>query len=598
MNPKNYKSTMSGRMPLTEKEIYFPSTPKSQKGKGIINAWQALGKDAMPPVALITTDESPKNAAKIAAAFFRRIGGKDCFVRPCPESPNHGGKVGGFESAKFSTLAEIIQRVNDAQNAFRTQKLNADLVLMPFVQSRISCVIAPKMYAIFGRGHDGVTAGTSETVIVPLAAEDNFVDKVSAFTSMTENNYELEFVVSGEKEYGWEYDTLKAHFVQVRRSGNHKIVSAKPTADSLPGFAPFGGMIVEKVYVVKDLDNVGELENMNNEPGLLVIQPGGSMLSHAAAHCRTKSIAFVISKDDNWVGRKITEIASGWITDDPNAFYSGAMSLNDYKDDFLKGFNEPFHKWNVKLSVFFHDFLGQNANAEKGAYLAGRYAKWLAQAATVLCVGESRHTQQMHEDGKITHAVNSAIRQITGGAKMSPSRDYIYEKLFDWNMSSEEMRKILTAAAHVFGEFAWSSSFGGSRWENCARNALAIVQAVEAGNIVEACKYANLLENSVHNGGRLFNKVHGWLSSMDAGTKLMDIPSGMLATDMDDRNILHSAHFALYPQYCTGSFTGDIAEYEALTNLLHTSSSNKTNASTTKTNFVDSTIIFKSEDNK
>lgn len=593
---KEYKSTISVKSLRTEAEIYYPSPAKSQKGKGVINAWKALGKNAMPAVALITTDESPKSAAEIVRNFYKKVGSKDIFVRPCPESPNHGGKVGGFESQKFSTLAEILQRVNDAQKAFREQKLNADIVLMPYVQSTLSCVIAPKKYAIFGRGHDGVTAGTSDTVIIPLADSDTFVDRVSAFSSMQEDAYELEFVCSEENTNGFEFSQLRGHFVQVRRSGNHKEFASKPTQDSLPGFVPNGSMMVEKIYVVEDLEKVGELENMNNAPGLLVIQPGGSMLSHAAAHCRTKSIAFVIANTNDWIGKKITEIASGWITDNPDAQACAGMSVNDYWEDFKKGYDEPFHKWNVKLSVFFHDFLGRNVNAERGAYLAGRYVKWLQHAALTLCVGESRHTGSIHESDAILQKIRKGIVALTGNVFSQTSRDYLYKKLFDWNIPIDDAKKILQASEYIFS-MSWSSGYGGKKWRNCAELAIAIIDGIQAGNVAAACEAANNLESSVHNNGRLFNKVNGWINSMDSGTSLMNIDAHILGGQSDERDILYSAYFALYPQKSNGAFVGSMQEYIDILNV-ETSSQKQAKLQKIHPKWAASAIMFTNEENK
>lgn len=599
MNKKTIKQYKGNNkkvvMPKSEAELLRPSAPKSQKGRGIIAAYDAL-KDYMPAVGLITTDDSPLSATEIVRNFYKKINGP-IFVRPCPEIPNHGGKVGGFESEKFDTLDGAMMRVTEAHNKFVADGLNADIVLMPFVHSEMSCVIAPKRFAIFGKGHNGVTAGTSNTVMIPVAQQCDFTDRVNSISNMSEDMYEMEFVVhknSWHTSYLQRYD---AKFVQIRRSGEHIKVGKKPREDAKRGFVPNGTTIVQKVFVVADLDNVGELESMENSDGLLVIQPGGSFLSHCAAHCRTKSMAFVIDENcENWIGRKITDLGGGWITDADDAQVVESAGLETFRADFVKGFNEPFYKDNVKLSVFFHDFVGENLNAELGGYLAGRYAKWLAHAAVVLCIGESRHISAVMVGDKIREQVLDAILSLTGGSDKYQSRNAIYQKLFHWHLSNADAIAILQGAVNVFS-LPWQSSYGGAKWRNCAELALRIYQAIEEGNITAAVNAANMLENSVHNGGRLYNKVAGWLESMDAGTTPCDIESGMYASNYDGKDILHSASMALYPQYCEDKHKGDYAQFIALKDITYVSPQVLEEEAAKNTTILDAQTIFENVEN-
>lgn len=474
----------------------------SQKGKGL-KALTSYREDALECGLLPGDAKIPLIMALLA--HYQQSNQDTLFVRPCPETPNHGASVAGFQSMPIpaKALGPHLWRV---RQAILQQGIKADVAIMPYIDADLSAVAAPKKYIIWGSGNAGVTAGTSRSVVVPIKEGcESFIH----YAGLSPDEVEIEFVRGKD-------DSL--YCVQIRKASGHFDISPAPEG-AVPGFVAVGKVTVERIYVVKNLDDVGDLEHLKegDTHGLLVVQPTGSMLSHAAAHCRGAKIAFMIGGEAK-VGDVVTESASGWVVVGdvtPNPY-----NPEQYKNVFLKGFHTKLD-WNMmKLGTFFHQFATAPLNdPRQTAYLAGMYIHWLVQAAITAFCGESRHTGRVScNDPRwkdVSKDINKGFVKMTG--TQSYGRSDILESLKDSDVSVDEMLTVAKFNQALF-DLEWHGGYGGEKWRICADHCVDLLKAIQAGNFSAMIEKANALENGVHNNGRLYNKFSESLRWLDFAT--------------------------------------------------------------------------------
>ena len=478
----------------------------SQKAKGLLAISEHRHEDALRCESI--PGDAPVPVVMALLAEWRNYHDGMLFVRPCPEVPNHGADVAGFQSEAVS-VAALGPHVWKVRQAILKQGIRADIAVMPYIPSDLSAVAAPRKYIIWGKGNDGVTAGTSETIVVPIQQDDSY-DRFIEHGGYSRNAVEIEFV----RQKGG-----NCYCVQIRSAGSHMDISPAPTG-AVAGFVPGGKVKVKKIYVVKDLNDVGELEKIKNADtaGLLVVQPTGSMLSHAAAHCRGSKIAFMIGGDAK-VGDTITEQASGWVV--IGNVKANPYNPGDYKKQFMRGLNSELNFNAMKLGTFFHQFATSPLNdPRRTAFYAGKYAKWLLQVGTTAFATESRHTNQIGCYSKGWSELRSKLRAVfvhlTG--KMEFQRRDILDTLKCANATLEDIRVVCDMSNAILSMNWINSDYGGKNWVECNRHAIAAFDSIDAGDFDGVIRALNLLENAVHNNGRLFNKFEESIYWLDFAT--------------------------------------------------------------------------------
>jgi len=484
----------------------------SQKAKGLVRL-NKHRSDTLPVAFIPGGSHRPVIYGEMEK-FFTQHKHPVLFVRPCPESPNHGGEVAGFQSEAVKREASI-QQVWKVRQAIAKKNLRADIVVMPYVHADLSCVVAPGKYYVWGLGNNGVTAGTSETVVIPINPKNPGHYFLSA-AGYDPKTVEVEFVRDKANR--------KVYCVQIRAASAHLDIDPAPEG-ALPGFVPGGKMTVVKTYQVKDLNDLGELEFLKgtDTAGLLVIQPTGSMLSHAAAHCRGAKIAFCIGKPDIKPGSVVAEPASGWLVvgDVEAKPYDPAT----YWADFRRGFDAPLIWESMKLGTFFHQWATKPLGSpNRVAYLGGRFCKWLVQAGITAFCGESRHTDCVHNKGDWGgYQIHHHYVNMTG--EHEPQRATILKMLRDSHATLPDLLKVAQWTHQMFS-LSWMHSMGGYKWQMCAASAINSIEAIMKGDCSAAITALNALENGVHNGGKLFNKFHESLKWLDIATAGVSMDTG------------------------------------------------------------------------
>lgn len=495
---------------------------QSQKARGIHDL---LNMNVNTP-ATIFVPPSAKPAQIIAG--IARVGNATpetkMFVRPCPESPNHGGNVAGFQS-ECVTYANLFAHIRKVQSAINRQKLKADIIVMPYIEAKLSAVAATGKYIIWGKGHNGVTAGTSATIALPLDESSGFVNRLIS-KGYNPDEVEIEFVC----------DRIGAqtiqHCVQIRKASSHIALGAPPDG-AFAGFVPSGKMKVKQFYYVDGLDDLGGLELLKHEDheGLLVVQTVGNMLSHAAAHCRGSGIAFVIADRDNFLlDEVITEASPGWVVQgdqEPNAY-----SPEKYFDYFLAGLHLPLKgngdtkDSNMMLGVFMHQYSSNPMNDPRlTATLAGMFARWLLHFGTAAFVGECRHLDMVKSGltWKARVELQKMYADVFGSSK--PSRNAVLRPLVEQQATLDQLYNTIKWTRREF-ELQWGGAFGGKAWHNCATAAWFAIECIRSKDCAQAIHWLNELERGVHNTGRLYNKFPQSLPWLEISTSGFSIDRG------------------------------------------------------------------------
>ncbi len=440
------------------------------------------------------------------------------FVRPCPKYPNHGNAVAGYQSIDLERKGAMRQVV-EFIFACKDQGVEADVVLMPFIKAKYSAVAAPGQYIIWGLGNDGVTAGHGQTVVLPVDPQENYSWLDTSGVPLSQA--EVEYVAEERKIWG----------VQVRKAPAHLGIAAQPKG-SFSGFLPTEKMEVKHLYVVNSLDELSELEDMKGleaaPEGTLVIQPQGSMMSHAAAHCRGSGLGFVIAPAEAFKeGDILSQVAMGWVMIgdfETVPIYNPA----DYWDEFVSGLDCVLKDsvTGIELGTFFHQFSTQPiTHAAIAAFLAGVFVKSLMSLGASAAVGEARYYRYITNDSE-QKKVREAM--VSAGIQPGYNRNQVYEKFRFSKLEMADVRGLAEFARRVHAHEKWQTGIGmgGVRWAVCAQNVIRVIDAIDAQDVPLIINRTNDLEHAVHNGGSLFNKFPGVPDALNRSTQPFRITPG------------------------------------------------------------------------
>lgn len=457
------------------------------------------------------------------------------FVRPCPFVPNHGAEVAGFSSEAVARY-KVEAHIRAVQKAITEKEPNAAIMVMPYVKAELSAVAAPNQYIAIGKGHDGVTAGTSDMTMLPLAHSDN---QWIRDAGEREKEVELEFVYGVSSSQG--YYSNQPFLVQLRRAAEHVAINPQPTETAVPGFIPKGEAEITHVYVVKDLNDLGELEVLKemDTTGLLVVQPTGSLLSHASAHCRGAGIPFVVDDPGKYEELPVMLYdAGGWVTREK--IEGAAYDPEKYQEHFWKGVEKARKGWKQqwgKLSTFFHQYTSKPlASARKSAEYAGMFCGWLALAGNAANLGEMRHAPRkvhgkgssaMH--GKVVALLDALLDDYT---PRNQDREDVYAEMLAVAPTWDDVVAVNQLCKELYGDYTWKGGFGGNAWSQCAEKTAALAEALSKRDFKLVLERANDLENASHNGGWLFNK-HLDSRYFTAGTEGFSLDQHGLTTAFD-----------------------------------------------------------------
>lgn len=488
---------------------------------------------------------------KAELEHLKAVTAKNLFVRPCPHIPNHGMKVGGHESVMIpqSKVEDHLRKVwNDIAEG-------DGVLVMPYNEGQLSAVSHDDIF-ITGYNNDGVTAGTSPTIVFPLS-------------SYTRKEFAMACTASGEdpklSELEWVRENVFEPFrlVQIRRSSQLKTSMGAPVnPNDTRGFVPSGILEVKKHHFVLDLN---DLEFIKPEEGLLVAQVGGSMLSHASSHCRAQGIAFTIvgtvdqAKNLYPIGTSISEV-NGWVGDSAR----GVSAWNPMSDELMtqakRGFEMGWGRGSsgdlIICGSFYHEWLSGKLHNDPHvvAFTAGVFMGAITYSAVKACIGEMRHFPSKLQDKTAALAGYNAISSFfNNGDKwdfgpvaekwclkwddknpyillshQGQSRNAVYTRLDKMDLSLQEAFNLLVNSVIAFESGSWSSGFGGKKWADCASKARDAIRAILEDDWKKAITAINILENCVHNGGSLFNKFVG-SDVMDASTSGHTLDSLMRA---------------------------------------------------------------------
>ncbi len=486
----------------------------SQKAKSLT----AMGGLFLPHAALGANSTAQQALDALNHIKQYITGGPDqqIFVRPCPEFPTHGNKVAGYQSVPV-TRKGAMRTVAEILYTFRSQQVPADLILMPFIKADYSAVASPGRYIVWGQGHDGITAGHGQSIVLPVQPEEDYSWLTPSNVPL--DQAEIEYVASTNKIFG----------VQVRKAPAHLSIASQPIG-SFAGFLPTETMQIEHLFVVHSLDDLEELEVLKSAPaGTLVIQPAGSMMSHAAAHCRGAGLGFAVAEPELFQeGDHLSQVAQGWLMvglHDTVPVYNPM----DYWDEFVKGFDHIFTdaKQGIELGTFFHQFsTAPLTHSKVCAYLAGAFVKSLLVLGVSACLGETRyykHITSQPERQKVALALS------TIGIGGAASRTDVYNRFLHSELKVADIRGLAEFARRVHGHKQWTPGvgYGGIKWAICAQGVLNVLKAIDNQDMTEVIETVNTLEHAVHNGGKLFNKFSGVPDALDRSTTPFWIKPGL-----------------------------------------------------------------------
>ena len=99
----------------------------SQKGRGLLALMKHRDEDTMQCVVIPGDARIPVIMAVLAQ--YQSVSGK-LFVRPCPEVPNHGADVAGFQSEPVDPSA-LVPHLWKVRRAVVQQNIKSDIAIMP-----------------------------------------------------------------------------------------------------------------------------------------------------------------------------------------------------------------------------------------------------------------------------------------------------------------------------------------------------------------------------------------------------------------------------------------------------------------------------------
>ena len=469
---------------------------KSQKAKCLVNIRGVTSWKMLSLYPLLLDDEIEVIERAILSSRKGKHENK-VFIRACPVTPRHGV----LESASTHLVTEGV----DIYNRIRNTMLDEDgdgyepegcMIIQPFVEATSSAVLAPNQYIAIGTGHDGITAGHGFNIVLPLDSDNECVSTYSFMESLkgeSLDKVELEFIHKENKSY----------LTQVRRCPEHAPIGDARIMivgqeDSFAGFIAHNAeeVKVSEVFVVNDLTDVATMEKVvhgDMPEGFVIVEPNGSVLSHAAAHSRGHNVSY---------SSCMVEVGDVIVS-------SNNYDYMDYKAYFMRGVEHARRNWKGNwgwLSTFFHQFVADPyCDAKDCAFFAGCYVGWMANAGLAACIGEARHAR--HAMASYNPAIAVVLSKLTmKGLNPSTNREDYYNYLDKQTLPYEDIVAGYEWSSKIFSHTTWASSYGGAKWANCADTLYDLTKAIMTGDASKIVSAANKAENINHNGGWLFNK--------------------------------------------------------------------------------------------
>lgn len=460
----------------TKIEFGAIADPQTQKARGVY--WLSRrNSGCVPPVAYWQDTaygpvrEEPKH-------------GYPCFARPCPTVPRHG-----FVDSR------VVCDATEAAAVFAEAKAadpNAEMMLMPLIEAHASAVVTPTWAAI-GSGHDGATAGKAGTLAVQLLHTD--IRSTPALIPEGQLPY-LEVV------FGRYQRNQSASFLGARSPSMPWLVQLR----SGPAIGGQGaGNYIPRDTVVSEVLNAHDMDALTLEAhlnaadetgqlaGLVIWQANGNPCSHASCHARLHDIPIVFDIEAPAVGATLAKTGD---TAEPmlDAEMANAVRYHGARASALPDEMSEAILWAIHQAPAL-------ARSVEGARFVAHACVQLWRYAATACIGEARHSNY----------VNGKRRRRT----RSHHRHTIYARALAKAPTDAYMRSRVTMARAAFGlEENFSSGYGGSAWEGCARAALALYDALAAlsagkGSANDVVLAAHAVVNSAHNNGPFLNKFIG-----------------------------------------------------------------------------------------
>tara|TARA_R110002020_G_scaffold2899_6_gene13442 strand:+ start:838 stop:3315 length:2478 start_codon:yes stop_codon:yes gene_type:complete len=478
------------------------------------------------------------------------------FVRACPEEPRHGV----LESVAVFSEGECVEAVNRiGRKMIEVGELQGAMIVQPFIPAHASAVYAPDKYILIGRDHDGITAGKDGLRIALPIKESEWVNNIFTTLGIDKEKIELEFVsrlrnVDDDMSnimdamHTKHQSSMDNYITQLRGCEQHVELSTPPDGVDTNGSVPNGVVGVTEIFRIEKLEDIEQMEEWVNAgvaEGGVVSHPDGTLLSHAAAHCRAHSVPYIVSSVE--IGDTWTEVSSGWVTKELG-FEPQPYDPSAYQKEFVEGLSVGLYNWTRMygwLSNHFHQFVSKPMiNPAETAFLGGVFVGWLVNATLAVSLGEMRNARG-HRRGNHP-AIFGGLGALFKGKwvaqgiadlnfiEQSPpaTRSSYFYTMENTPLTMESMHHTLSWLVKMY-ESNWSGSYGGMPYANSTRNALELLECarkyVSSGtkdDFFKVIDKANATENNMHNCGFFFNKFMLKVS-LDMGTDADGCPSDL-----------------------------------------------------------------------
>lgn len=462
-----------------------------------------------------------------------------CFARPCPTVPRHGF----VESRLIENATELSRIIAETM----AQDPQGEVIFMPRLTGRYSG-IATHAGIAYGMSNDGATSGTSSKMVPAWS------DKITWNNALVSGGWDSEGML---KESGIK-DTGYVEFVE-----NDDMITYVQLRDG-PVMPRALNYIPAKCEVKRVLRAEGDLlawetitARYENEPGLCVWHPKGTLSSHYAVHCMIHKIPVIIDhcpkigdilEPTKWQAPDLTpsdlnklaaligkRLASGYNRDELCKIQRGVCHN-------AVGVLHAQHQWDNSPHLMrlraegvagILDFTAAACIGEDRHFYQvgpGGSNETMEPQKPEHCGGENCETcDQLHREWRHQHEywrrnykhetklvidAESNCELVQDYKATKPARDSVFARVL--TMPSDQIKSHLIGCEQDFGG-TWKQGFGGSSWQDAAQKCLVGYERVEAflrepnkKNWLKVMAQYNAIVNACHNGGKILNK---WISA-------------------------------------------------------------------------------------
>lgn len=485
--------------------------PATQKAKGVF----ALADGGGQELEYTTIESNRLKLIKAASAEYDIFRTKlifPCFARPCPVKPEHGF----IDSRIVNNSNELLALVKEVAAV----SMDAEILLMPFIDASYNMVLTPSMITI-GPGNAGATTGEN-AVEIPIVYLKNLGIRqdVLQAAGITKTPY-FEAVYT-EKNRLWTATQLR---------------DGPPVSyciDYIPHRMKVRNVIVLRTYYTltqwkKQLESASNGTVVHN---LINVGLG----SHYGVHCILNKIPFI---------RSFTPVV-GMIVNptqqDNNLSRKGLLEGLTLGFTIQRnGFN--WHDLGVFSLAALHNIPAFGARQSR---FVGFGVAVAIRLGLMALYGESRHP------------IRSERRAYKH--KNLPEREQVYDA------SWEHLRDSLDGMDELKLRWKkdWEGSFGGPKWLKChnvlnkllsATVALAESKTDLDKHVAKLVNAYNTMINTVHNGGKWFNKFYR-VHLMDIASEMPGVLAAMSAhvfynvanLEPKELTVLHAMRTNLSPE--------------------------------------------------